>query len=173
MKKTIFLSIAVCLLASCGKLTVDNTPVASIELDRYLGTWYEIARFDHRFERGLTQPQAEYSLREDGKIDVVNTGLKDGKEKRSTAVAKTTDTPALLRVSFFRPFYGDYRVLLLDEDYQYARWSAAVRMIFCGSLPASRSWTKRPSRSFSPKPNAEAMTHPNCCGCIDFAGLIR
>ena len=120
MKKTFFLSIAVCLLASCGKLTVDNTPVASIELDRYLGTWYEIARFDHRFERGLTQPHAEYSLREDGKIDVVNTGLKDGKEKRSTAVAKTTDTPALLRVSFFRPFYGDYRVLLLDEDYQYA-----------------------------------------------------
>lgn len=120
MKKTFFLSIAVCLLASCGKLTVDNTPVASIELDRYLGTWYEIARFDHRFERGLTQPQAEYSLREDGKISVVNTGLKDGKEKRSTAVAKTTDTPALLRVSFFRPFYGDYRVLLLDEDYQYA-----------------------------------------------------
>ena len=120
MKKTFFLSIAVCLLASCGKLTVDNTPVASIELDRYLGTWYEIARFDHRFERGLTQPQAEYSLREDGKISVVNTGLKDGKEKRSTAVAKTTDTPALLRVSFFCPFYGDYRVLLLDEDYQYA-----------------------------------------------------
>ena len=120
MKKTFFLSIAVCLLASCGKLTVDNTPVASIELDRYVGTWYEIARFDHRFERGLTQPQAEYSLREDGKISVVNTGLKDGKEKRSTSVAKTTDTPALLRVSFFRPFYGDYRVLLLDEDYQYA-----------------------------------------------------
>ena len=120
MKKTFFLSIAVCLLASCGKLTVDNTPVASIELDRYLGTWYEIARFDHRFERGLTQPKAEYSLREDGKISVVNTGLKDGKEKRSTAVAKTTDTPALLRVSFFRPFYGDYRVLLLDENYQYA-----------------------------------------------------
>ena len=58
MKKTFFLSIAVCLLASCGKLTVDNTPVASIELDRYLGTWYEIARFDHSFERGLTQPQA-------------------------------------------------------------------------------------------------------------------
>ena len=120
MKKTFFLSIAVCLLASCGKLTVDNTPVASIELDRYLGTWYEIARFDHRFERGLMQPKAEYSLREDGKISVVNTGLKDGKEKRSTAVAKTTNTPALLRVSFFRPFYGDYRVLLLDEDYQYA-----------------------------------------------------
>ena len=120
MKKTFFLGIAVCLLASCGKLTVDNTPVASIELDRYVGTWYEIARFDHRFERGLTQPKAEYSLREDGKISVVNTGLKDGKEKRSTAVAKTTDTPALLRVSFFRPFYGDYRVLLLDEEYQYA-----------------------------------------------------
>ena len=120
MKKTFFLSIAVCLLAGCGKLTVDNTPVTSIELDRYLGTWYEIARFDHSFERGLTQPKAEYSLCEDGKISVVNMGLKDGKEKRSTAVAKTTETPALLRVSFFRPFYGDYRVLLLDEEYQYA-----------------------------------------------------
>lgn len=109
----------ICLLTGCGQLTVDNTPIASIDLNRYLGSWYEIARFDHRFERGMTHTQALYTLREDGRIDVQNTGIKGGKQKISNGKAKTTDTTALLRVSFFGPFYGDYRVLLLDDDYQY------------------------------------------------------
>ena len=117
--KKILLVVTVCLLSACGKLTVDNTPIESVDLNRYLGSWYEIARFDHRFERGMEQTKALYTLREDGLIKVENSGVKDGEPKQSIGKAKVTDTPALLRVSFFGPFYGDYRILLLDKGYQY------------------------------------------------------
>ena len=121
MKKTIFALICAILFAGCGTAQkVDNTPVAALDLNRYLGDWYEIARFDHSFERGLDFCKANYALREDGKIAVTNTGIKEGKNKTSNGKAKTTDTPALLRVSFFGPFYSDYRVMLLDTDYQWA-----------------------------------------------------
>ena len=121
MKKALFASLFAVLFAGCGiAQTVDNTPVAGLDLNRYLGDWYEIARYDHSFERGLEFCKANYALREDGKISVTNTGMKDGKQKTSNGKAKTTDTPALLRVSFFGPFYSDYRVMLLDNDYQWA-----------------------------------------------------
>lgn len=121
MKKTIFASLFAVLFAGCGTAQkVDNTPVTGLDLNRYLGDWYEIARYDHSFERGLEFCKANYALREDGKISVTNTGMKDGKQKTSNGKAKTTDTPALLRVSFFGPFYSDYRVMLLDNDYQWA-----------------------------------------------------
>ena len=100
--------------------SVDLTPLANVDLPRYLGCWYEIARFDHWFERGMTHTKASYTMREDGDIQVVNTGLKDGKIKTSTGKAKRTDQQGLLRVSFFWPFYGDYRILWLDDDYQLA-----------------------------------------------------
>ena len=99
---------------------VDLTPVTNVDLPRYLGQWYEIARFDHWFERGMSHTKANYAMREDGDIQVVNTGLKDGKIKTSTGKAKRTDQQGLLRVSFFWPFYGDYRILWLDDDYQLA-----------------------------------------------------
>ena len=121
MKKIFILTALTSLLAGCGgELTVDNSTVKELDLDRYLGSWYEIARFDHRFERGMEQTKASYRLRNDGKIDVLNTGIKDGKPKTANGKAKLTDTPALLRVSFFGPFYADYRVMMLDKDYQYA-----------------------------------------------------
>jgi lipocalin len=120
--KKILLPILACLfLTNCESATmVDNTPIASIDLNRYLGTWYEIARYDHRFERGMEHTTANYSLRHDGMIAVKNTGIKDGEFKVSEGKAKTTDIPALLRVSFFGPFYGDYRILLLGENYEYS-----------------------------------------------------
>ena len=99
---------------------VDNAPVAALDLNRYLGEWYEIARFDHSFERGVEQAKANYSLKDDGTIEVVNSGIKNGKPKTAIGKGKRTDTPALLRVSFFGPFYADYRVMLIDEDYTYA-----------------------------------------------------
>ena len=99
---------------------VDNTPVAVLDLNRYLGEWYEIARFDHSFERGVEQAKANYTLNEDGTIKVVNSGIKDGKPKTAIGKGKRTDTPALLRVSFFGPFYADYRVMMIDEGYTYA-----------------------------------------------------
>jgi apolipoprotein D and lipocalin family protein len=109
------------LFVGCAtKPSVDLTPVTDVQLSRYLGTWYEIARFDHWFERDMTHAKASYEMRDDGHINVSNTVLKNGKKKTATAIAKTTATPGLLRVSFFRPFYGDYRILWLDNDYRYA-----------------------------------------------------
>jgi len=115
-----FVVMAVVMTACGGKVTVDNSVVDSLDLNRYLGDWYEIARFDHRFERGMEQTKAKYTLQEDGMIDVLNTGIKDGKPKEAKGKGKLTETPALLRVSFFGPFYADYRVMLIDSAYQYA-----------------------------------------------------
>ena len=99
---------------------VDNAPVAALELNRYLGEWYEIARFDHSFERGVEQAKANYTLKDDGTIEVVNSGIKNGKPKTAVGKGKKTDTPGLLRISFFGPFYADYRVMLIDKDYSRA-----------------------------------------------------
>lgn len=98
---------------------VDNSVAGDLKLDQYLGDWYEIARFDHSFERGIQFSKANYTLREDGKVQVLNSGIKDGKAKESKGKAKLTDNPRILRVSFFGPFYSDYRVMLLDPDYQW------------------------------------------------------
>jgi lipocalin len=68
----------------------------------------------------MDQTKATYKLCADGKIEVLNTGIKNGKPKESKGKAKATDTTGLLRVSFFGPFYSDYRILLIDKDYQYA-----------------------------------------------------
>ena len=97
---------------------VNNEPTA-ISLDKYLGKWYEIARFDHSFERDMEKVTAEYKLLPDGHIQVINSGYRDGKFKETIGKAKTTNTSGLLRVSFFMNFYSDYRVLMIDKDYNY------------------------------------------------------
>lgn len=107
-------------VCSCSGQKLDNSTIKTVDLNRYLGSWYEIARFDHWFERGLTHAKAQYSLNADGTITVTNSGIKNGKNKVSLGLAKATDTPGLLRVSFFGPFYSDYRVMMLSEDYNYA-----------------------------------------------------
>lgn len=125
MKKLVFPAIAALLLTavSCtGKAGHDSTPVAQLDLQRYLGTWYEIARFDHSFERGIDNATAEYSLMDDGKIKVVNSGWKNGERKVAEGKAKCPDpagNPAHLKVSFFLFFYGDYNVMYLDPGYRY------------------------------------------------------
>ena len=111
---------AVALAGCVSGPKVDNAPVAALDLSRYLGEWYEIARFDHSFERGVEQAKANYTQNADGTIKVVNTGIRDGKPKTAIGKGKKTDTPGLLRVSFFGPFYADYRVMLIDKDYTYA-----------------------------------------------------
>ena len=122
MKTPIIIAALTALLFSgcTTKPAVDLTPVKDVDLSRYLGSWYEIARFDHWFERDMTNTKANYETRKDGHIGVTNTGLKNGTAKIATAIAKTTATPGLLRVSFFRPFYGDYRILWLDSGYRHA-----------------------------------------------------
>jgi apolipoprotein D and lipocalin family protein len=98
--------------------------VASVEIERYLGKWYEIASYPAWFQKNCTATTAEYSLREDGRIKVVNSCRKnsvDGKLKQSTGRAKVTDTAsnAKLKVSFFGPFWGDYWIIDLSPDYQW------------------------------------------------------
>jgi apolipoprotein D and lipocalin family protein len=107
------------------KTMIDNSVVKELVLDKYLGTWYELARYDHSFERGLEGVTATYSMREDGKIKVLNSGYKgglDGKKSEAIGKAKIPDAkiPAKLKVSFFWIFYGDYFVMELDDDYQWA-----------------------------------------------------
>ena len=111
---------AVALAGCVSGQKVDNTPVSALDLNRYLGEWYEIARFDHSFERGVERAKASYTQKADGTIKVVNSGIKNGKPKTATGTGKTTGTPGLLRVSFFGPFYADYRVMLIDKEYTYA-----------------------------------------------------
>lgn len=104
---------------------IDKTVIKTLDIERYLGKWYEIARFDHRFERDLVGVSATYSMRNDGKIKVLNAGYKGNLDgPRSEAIGKAkipnVDVPSKLKVSFFWFFYGDYYVLDLDKDYQWA-----------------------------------------------------
>ena len=113
------------LLTSCTSLPEDIKPITGFELDRYLGTWYEIARLDHSFERGLSKVTADYSMREDGGVRVINRGYNAEKNKWNEAEGKAyfVSTPDIgkLKVSFFGPFYGGYNILALDkENYQYS-----------------------------------------------------
>jgi len=99
--------------------------VPSVDLARYLGTWYDVASFPQRFQKGCTGSTATYTARDDGDIDVVNRcrlGSLDGEEKVAKGRARVVDTAtnAKLTVSFFRPFWGDYWVIDLGPDYAYA-----------------------------------------------------
>lgn len=112
-------------LPACTGTPDGVQPVQDFELNRYLGTWYEIARLDHRFERGLEQVTAEYSLRNDGGIRVINKGFKTNAGEWSEIEGKAyfvgPDNVGHLKVSFFGPFYASYVVFELDqENYQHA-----------------------------------------------------
>jgi len=123
--KLIALFLSIGILSGCMGLPKTVTPVDDFELERYLGTWYEIARLDHRFERGLRNVTATYSMRDDGGVVVANRGYSEKKSQWKDAQGKAyfaedADT-GFLKVSFFGPFYGSYAVFVLDkEDYQYA-----------------------------------------------------
>lgn len=99
----------------------DHSVVSSLDLNRFMGTWYEIARYDHRFERGMSQVTATYTLLEDGKIQVLNEGWKEGERKQAKGRGKLPNPaePGKLKVAFFLWFYADYYVLDIDDDYRY------------------------------------------------------
>ena len=120
MKRLILLITMAAIALCCRAQTVDNATVPSLDLGRYLGRWYELARYDHSFEKGMQFATADYSIQSNGNVKVVNSGMKDGKMSTSVGKAKLTETSGLLRVSFFGPFYSDYRVLMVDDDYGYA-----------------------------------------------------
>ena len=123
MRNMIFLMLLFCV--GCTQIPDKVKPVDNFDLDRYLGKWYEIARLDHSFERGLTKVTAEYSLNDNGSVSVINRGYstQDKQWKSAKGIAYFIDSPTdgLLKVSFFRPFYGTYAIFELDHaNYQYA-----------------------------------------------------
>lgn len=101
--------------------TPDNSTTPTLDIQRFMGRWYEIARYDHRFEKGMTHVSATYTLSGNGKIEVLNEGLKEGKHKQIKGRAKQPNPqdPGKLKVSFFLWFYSDYYVLYIDPEYRY------------------------------------------------------
>lgn len=114
----------VALLNGCAAIPKNAKAVDNFDVQRYLGTWYEIARFDFRFEKDLDNVSAQYSLNEKGNVMVLNSGFNYVKEewKKADGLAKFRGKQdiAELKVSFFGPFYAGYNVIALDENYQYA-----------------------------------------------------
>ena len=113
------------ILTGCLGMPETVTPVENFELNRYLGKWYEIARLDHSFERGLERITAEYSIRDDGGVSVINRGysIEDDEWKVAEGKAYFVDDLNIgyLKVSFFGPFYGSYVVFKIDQEgYEYA-----------------------------------------------------
>ena len=111
------------LLSACVGIPDGITPVTGFQVERYLGKWYEVARLDHSFERGLEQVTAEYSPRDDGDIRVINRGYNTAKQQWEEAEGRAKFVGAKdvgqLKVSFFGPFYGGYNIVELDPNYQY------------------------------------------------------
>ncbi len=111
-------------LLACTGVPEGVDPVTGFDQDRYLGTWYEIARLDHSFEHGLSEVSATYDVNPDGSIAVLNRGFdqEEGEWREAEGVARFVQSPdiAHLKVSFFGPFYGSYVVFELGEDYDYA-----------------------------------------------------
>jgi apolipoprotein D and lipocalin family protein len=121
-KLTILFMIA--LFSSCSTIPKGVTAITPFDKEKYLGKWYEIARFDFKFERGLNNTTAEYSLNNNGTIKVVNRGFNYEKKIWKEAVGKAKfagdEKVAKLKVSFFGPFYAGYNVIAIDPDYKYA-----------------------------------------------------
>lgn len=112
-------------LLGCTSIPKGLKPVSNFDVERYLGTWYEIARLDHSFERNLSNVSAEYARNPDGTISVTNRGYNikkaDWKDIQGRAAFIGNESIGSLKVSFFGPFYGGYHVIALDQDaYQYA-----------------------------------------------------
>ena len=131
LKRLLWTTAAVCLvslLSACSTAPPESLQgVKPFDVQRYQGTWYEMARLDHSFERNMTDVSARYTVQADGAVQVINRGFNSVKNEWKEAVGKalfTGDTDrGSLKVSFFGPFYGGYHVVALDPDY---RWSLVV-----------------------------------------------
>lgn len=125
IRSAFFALLFVLSLAGCSTAPPDGLrPVAWFDLNRYLGQWYEIARLDHAFERGMSDVNATYQLQGDGSVKVINRGYDTQRQAWKEAVGRALfigdRETASLKVSFFGPFYGGYHVIALDQNY---RWS--------------------------------------------------
>lgn len=124
MKQRLTVLAFILVLAGCTGTPDGIEPVTGFDKDRYLGTWYEIARLDHSFEEGLSQVTAEYTKNDDGSIKVINRGYNkaedEWQEADGRAVFVSDSDEGHLKVSFFGPFYASYVVFGLDEEYSTA-----------------------------------------------------
>ena len=129
MKNKIFLGAILSLgiaafFSSCASMPKNSKPVQNFDINKYLGTWYEIARFDFRFEKDLDNVMAQYSLNDKMNVNVINSGYNFKKDKwvsaKGLAKFRGDKNTATLKVSFFGPFYAGYNVIALDENYKYA-----------------------------------------------------
>ena len=130
MKSFILSFLIILTFTSCASKYEPLDTVNKVEINKYLGTWYEIARYEHKFQKDCKNVSATYTLRDDGKINVLNQciNMKTNELKKASGIAYATDDSfSKLKVSFFRPFYGDYWVLLLDDNYKYAVVGAPSR----------------------------------------------
>lgn len=127
--KEFSLVILMLVLAGCVSVPDGLSYVTDFNGQRYMGKWYEVARIDNRFEKGLTQVTAEYSIEESGKITVINRGFDaendEWKQAEGKAYFVNSNTEGYLKVSFFGPFYSPYVVFELDDNYDYAFVSGA------------------------------------------------
>lgn len=122
MKRNIFLIMFVLVFVGCSTKYPPLKTVNKVDIEKYQGTWYEIARFEHFFEKNCKNVTATYEIRDDQKISVTNrcTDITTNEKKEATGVAYAVDkTNSKLKVSFFRPFYGDYWILDLEKNYEY------------------------------------------------------
>lgn len=152
-------------LSGCAARAPAPPAGLAVDWTRYLGTWYELARFDHRFERGLVAVSATYATLPDGRIEVLNAGRKerlDGAVSSARGTARITG-PASLSVTFFWPFSGDYRVLALGDGY---RWAVI------GSSTRSYLWFLHRAPQASPADWAAMEDAARRAG-YDLGGLIR
>ena len=121
MKTVLAVTALLFLMTGCTGVPKGIEPVTGFDQQRYLGTWYEIARLDHSFEEGLSQVTAEYTLNDDGSIKVINRGYNaeagEWKEAEGRAVFVGDSDVGHLKVSFFGPFYASYVVFELDDQY--------------------------------------------------------
>ncbi|MBQ9789395.1 MAG: lipocalin family protein [Lentisphaeria bacterium] len=120
----VILSLIWIYISACSsKKSTEAIPaVENFRLNEYLGDWYEIARLPHYFERDMNYVKTNYSLNPDGTVRVVNRGIKDNKEKISVGIGKFSGAKDVgeLEVSFFRPFWGSYKIIYLNDNYTLA-----------------------------------------------------
>lgn len=155
MKTSILTTLLLGVCMTTSSQQIDNSTITMFDLNRYLGKWYEVARYDHAFERGLVGTTAEYSLLDDGKIKVLNSGYintLDGTYQQSVGKAKPNRNgkAGQLRVSFFGPFYSDYYILDLAPDYSYS---------VVGSSSPKYLWILSRTPHLSPKVQSEILTN--------------
>ncbi len=123
MKNIFLVTLVLFLFTACSYKDPNIKSVQTVDLNRYIGSWYEIARYEHKFEKDCKNVTATYSIKENDKIEVINRCTKITTDEKTEAIGEAysvDNTNAKLKVSFFWPFYGDYWIIMLDKNYSYA-----------------------------------------------------